>query len=85
VAQLEDLTRNAAVRGILPDSLITVVDVQFPEGDAFAVGEERAVYSAPPGCVVRYVGHPFTRESDFGTTSVNYSRRELWGRGEEPR
>jgi hypothetical protein len=29
MAYLEDLTRGAAVRGILPDGLVTVVDVQW--------------------------------------------------------
>jgi len=77
VARLEDLTRGAAIRGIL--------DEEFSEGDAFAVRDERAAYGAPPGCVVRYVRHPFTREPDCGATSVNYDWRELWQRGEEPR
>jgi hypothetical protein len=110
VAQLEHLTRGAAVRGILPEGLVTVtiskneiltyfnkpddwilalVEVppaeEFPEGDAFAVRDERGAYGAPPGCVVRYVRRPFTREPDFGATSVNYDWRELWQRGEEPR
>ena len=76
MARLEDLTRGAAIRGIL--------DEEFPEGDAFAVREERAPYGAPAGCVVRYVRRPFTREPDFGATSVNYDWRELWGRGAPP-
>ena len=29
MARLEDLTRGAAVKGILPDSLVTVVDVKW--------------------------------------------------------
>ncbi len=29
MAQLEQLTRGATVKGILPDALITVVDVQW--------------------------------------------------------
>ena len=29
MARLEDLTRGASVKGILPDSLITVVDVKW--------------------------------------------------------
>ena len=29
MAKLEDLTRGAAVKGILPDSLVTVVDVKW--------------------------------------------------------
>ncbi len=33
---------------------------------------------------VHYVRRPFQREPDFGVTSVNYSFRELLGRGEAP-
>ena len=70
------------------DWLLALVEVppaeEFPEGDAFAVQDGRATYGAPPGCVVRYVLHPFTREPDFGATSVNYGWRELWARGEAP-
>lgn len=33
----------------------------------------------------RYVRTPFTREPDFGVTSVNYSIADLLARGEEPR
>ena len=29
MARLEDLTRGAQVKGILPDGLVTVVDVQW--------------------------------------------------------
>lgn len=29
MARLEDLTRGASVKGILPDSLVTVVDVKW--------------------------------------------------------
>ena len=29
MSTLESLTRNAAVKGIVPDSLVTVVDVQW--------------------------------------------------------
>jgi len=51
--------------------------------EASLVGVERPTYSAPAGCVVKYVQRPFTRKPDFGATSVNYDWRELWDRGEE--
>jgi hypothetical protein len=53
-------------------------------GVPFMVGEERPNYGAPAGCVVKYVRRPFTREPDFGATSVNYAWHELWRRGEAP-
>jgi hypothetical protein len=69
----------------LPHQITGVVEVppaeEFPEGDAFAIRDERAIYGAPPGGVVRYVRRPFTREPDFGATSVNYDWRELWQSG----
>ena len=32
----------------------------------------------------RYVRHPFESEPDFGVTSVNYSLKDLWAKGEVP-
>jgi superfamily II DNA or RNA helicase len=32
----------------------------------------------------RYVRHPFENEPDFGVTSVNYSLKDLWTKGEVP-
>ena len=48
------------------------------------IREQRAAYRATPGCVVRYLRQPFSREPDFGVTSVNYDLKELWARGSEP-
>ena len=33
-------------------------------------------------CAVRYVQSPFSREPDFGVTSINYNWKELWERGQ---
>ena len=65
-------------------ALVEVPPAEFAEGDAFATGiaDERASYVTGAGCVVRYVRQPFTREPDFGATSVNYAWGELWARGE---
>ena len=48
------------------------------------IREQRAAYQVTPGCVVRYLRQPFSREPDFGVTSVNYDLKELWARGSEP-
>src|SRR5205814_6372638 len=50
-------------------------------GDVFHTGiaETRAPYVTNAD-MVRYVHRPFTREPDFGVTSVNYHWRELWER-----
>jgi superfamily II DNA or RNA helicase len=69
------------------DWLLALVEVPpAPDFDeALMVGEERPTYGAPAGCVVKYVQRPFTREPDFGATSVNYNWRDLWARAAEPR
>jgi hypothetical protein len=68
------------------DWLLALVEVPpAPDFDEpLMVGEERPTYSAPAGCVVKYVQRPFTREPDFGATSVNYDWRELWAKGVDP-
>lgn len=40
---------------------------------------------AQDGCRIYYVRRPFTKEPDFGVTSVNYNLSELMGRAEDPR
>ena len=67
-------------------ALVEVPPAEFAEGDAFYTGiaDERSSYVTGAGCVVRYIRQPFTREPDFGATSVNYDWDELWARGEEP-
>ena len=59
-------------------------DEGFPAGDAFVTKEWCEAYGAPPGCVVRYLRHPFTREPDFHATSVNCDWQKLWERGTMP-
>lgn len=53
-------------------------DEQFGQADAYRVAEPRTSYGVTPGCLVRYLKHPFTRELDFGVTSVNYDWKVLW-------
>jgi hypothetical protein len=35
-------------------------------------------------CEVRYLRNPFSKEPDFGVTSVNYNWKELWQRSTDP-
>ena len=92
-AETVTITKNEVLTGLnKPDEFILALvevpsDPQFDEGDAFqGVAETGVNYETalPPGCRVRYVRHPFTREPDFGVTSVNYNLRELWARSDEP-
>jgi superfamily II DNA or RNA helicase len=67
-------------------ALVEVPPAEFAEGDAFSTGiaDERGSYVTGAGCVVRYVRQPFSREPDFGATSVNYAWDALWARGDLP-
>ena len=61
-----------------PDHFIlAIVEVDLPaEGSAQAGGD---------AVTTSYVRKPFSREPDFGVTSVNYKLAELLDRGEPPR
>ncbi len=87
-AETVTISRNEILTALnKPDDwLLALVEVPAaPDfGEALMVGEERPLYGAPSGCVVKYVRRPFTREPDFGATSVNYNWRDLWARGETP-
>jgi superfamily II DNA or RNA helicase len=79
------VTRNEILTALNKpeDWLLALVEVPPTEDfvESLAVSEETETYGAPLGCVVRYLRQPFTREPDFGATSVNYNWRELWLRG----
>jgi SNF2 family DNA or RNA helicase len=73
MAQLEDLTRGASVRGILPDRLVTVIDVQWfgdssieltykdPQG---RLGNELLFRDREPSLGIAEVGRPWGFDSD---------------------
>src|SRR5437899_11727593 len=73
MAQLEQLTRGATVRGILPDALITVVDVQW-HGDvaitltyrdaAGHLGNEILYRDREPSIEIATVGRPWSFDGD---------------------
>src|SRR3989454_152864 len=73
MAQLEQLTRGATVKGILPDSLVTVVDVQW-HGDvaitltyrdaAGHLGNEILYRDREPGLEIATVGLPWSFDGD---------------------
>jgi superfamily II DNA or RNA helicase len=89
-AETVTLTKNEILTGLnKPDDwILALVQVpmsgDFDGGDAFEVAEAAEAYVTPADCTVRYVRRPFTREPDFGATSVNYHLRDLWERGENP-
>ena len=63
------VTRNEILYGFnVPEQYILAL-IEVEDGKAH-----------PP----RYVRQPFTREPDFGVTSVNYDWKKLWEMGTEP-
>src|SRR6266487_498414 len=73
MARLEDLTRGAAVKGILPDSLVTIIDVKWigtvaveltyksPSG---ALGNELLYRDREPTLEVAVAGRPWSFDGD---------------------
>jgi hypothetical protein len=84
MSKLEQLTPNAAVRGILPDGLVTKNEILYslnkPDDFILAIVE----FLDDGAHRVHYVRHPFKREPDFGVTSVNYNFTELIQRAAAP-
>ena len=68
MARFEDLMVNDAVKGVLPDALVTVLAAKW-----YGTGAPDLTYK-----------DPFQREPDFGVTSVNYDFSELLARAGEP-
>src|SRR5881396_2447565 len=73
MAQLEQLTRGATVKGILPDVLITVVDVQWHGNVAITLtyrdaagrlGNEILYRDSEPGIEIVTVGLPWSFDGD---------------------
>ena len=84
------ITKNEILTALnKPDDFILAL-VEVPTDrdntgiDPWQVAEPGAPYQAGNGCRVRYVQRPFTREPDFGVTSVNYEIAELLQRAQAP-
>ncbi len=67
MARLEDLTRGAVVQGVLPDALVTVVDVQWYGSAAIeltykdsrgVLGHELIYRDREPSLAIAEVGRP---------------------------
>ena len=72
------------------DFILALVEVPsssaFQDADPWEIGETMKRYGdVYNGCKVCYVRKPFTKEPDFGVTSVNYALSELLAKGEPPR
>jgi len=90
-AKTVTITKNEILTALnKPDDFIlALVLVSPPEDgigiDPFQIGEELAGYGKTQnGCQVYYVRKPFSREPDFGVTSVNYNLKDLLANAEVP-
>ena len=73
MARLEELTRGATVKGVLPDSLVTVVDVKW-HGSSVAeltykdatgrLGSELLYRHREPTLEIASVGRPWSFDGD---------------------
>jgi superfamily II DNA or RNA helicase len=73
-AETVTVTRNEILTALnKPDDFILAIADVPPAGNL----------SIPP--TLRYLRRPFTREPDFGVTSVTYDWNDLWALGEAPR
>ena len=75
MARLEDLTRGAAVKGILPDSLVTVVDIKWHGSSVVELtykdasgrlGSELLYRDREPTIDIVAAGHPWSFDGDGG-------------------
>jgi SNF2 family DNA or RNA helicase len=90
-AETVTVTKNEILAALnKPDNFILALvqvpaDQNFPEGDAFAVRESGGDHQVQgKGCILRYVREPF-QQPDFRSCSVNYSWKDLWNDGHDPR
>jgi hypothetical protein len=75
MARLEELTRGASVKGVLPDGLVTVVDVKWHGSDVIELihkdasgklGSELLYRDREPSIVIASTGVPWSFDGDGG-------------------
>src|SRR5260370_39054728 len=73
MARLEELTRSATVRGVLPDGLVTVVDVRWHgsavveltyKDSAGRLGSELLYRDREPALAIAAAGRPWSFDAD---------------------
>jgi hypothetical protein len=85
------VTKNEILTALnKPDNFILAIVLvspseESPSADPWEIRDPPAKYgTTEDGCQVYYVRTPFTKEPDFGVTSVNYDLTELLARAEVP-
>ncbi|MCD6306204.1 MAG: DUF3883 domain-containing protein [Deltaproteobacteria bacterium] len=91
-AKTVTVTKNEILTALnKPDDFILAIVLvppsdKSPSADPWQIGDPAGKYGTTrDGCRVYYVRRPFTKEPDFGVTSVNYNLADLIGRVEVPR
>ncbi|MCK4389645.1 MAG: DUF3883 domain-containing protein [Desulfobacterales bacterium] len=90
-AKTVTITKNEILTALnKPDDFILALVLASPsesnlQADPWQIGESGTNYwIIQNGCRVYYVRKPFTREPDFGVTSVNYNLEELVANAQVP-
>jgi len=91
-AKTVTMTKNEILTALnKPDDFILAIVLvppsdEGPRADPWEIGDPAAKYGTTrDGCRIYYIRRPFTKEPDFGVTSVNYDLSELLERAEDPR
>ena len=90
-AKTVTVTKNEILTALnKPDDFILAVVLvpptqESPSADPWQMGDPAGKYGINmDGCKVFYVHRPFTKEPDFGVTSVNYKLEDLIAKGAKP-
>ena len=90
-AETVTVTKNEILTALnKPDDFILAIVLvppsdESPSVDPWQVAEPAESYGTNQNdCRVYYVRKPFTKEPDFGVTSVNYNLSELMGKADSP-
>ncbi|RLB88407.1 MAG: RNA helicase, partial [Deltaproteobacteria bacterium] len=90
-AKTVTVTKNEILTALnKPDDFILAVVLvpptqESPSADPWQMGDPAGKYGINmDGCKVFYVRRPFTKEPDFGVTSVNYKLEDLIAKGAKP-
>jgi hypothetical protein len=90
-AKTVTVTKNEILTALnKPDDFILAIVLvppaeESPSVDPWQIGEPAERYGiTQDGCQVYYVREPFSREPDFGVTSVNYDLKDLLAHAEVP-
>jgi len=90
-AKTVTVTKNEILTALnKPDDFILAIVLvppteESPSADPWQIGDPAAKYGiSQDGCRIYYVRKPFTKEPDFGVTSVNYHLDELLAKAQSP-